>query len=339
MSYSGVWTLSEQKNGKVHSVSFELLNRGKSLAEKLNVPLSAVLLTAIYDEAEIQELIYRGADIVYVVVNPLLENFLVEPYQLVLDNLIDQFKPEIFIAAATTSGRTIMPYLAIKLHAGLTADCTTLDIEPETNNLLQQRPAIGGNILATIKTPIHRPQMATVRPKSMKPAPRDTSRTGDIIRVDVPDSCFVSRVKFESFVADKLQDMPIEEADTVVACGKALGKEDNMKCINELAGAVGAAVGSTREVVDRGWLPYSTQIGLSGKTVAPRLYFAVGISGAIQHLAGMQTAETIIAVNNDPDAQIFNVADFGIVGDLFEVIPAMAERLKKEAAKSDEAAQ
>jgi len=328
MSYAGVWTLSEQKNGKIHPVSYELLNRGKSLAQKLDVALSTVVLANNIPDSDLQELIYRGADQVYLVSHPQLEHFLVEPYQKSLQFLIEQYRPEIFIAAATTTGRTIMPYLASKIHAGLTADCTTLDIEPETRNLLQIRPAIGGNILATIKTPTARPQMATVRPKSMKPAPRDPNRKGCIIPVDVPAENMQSRIVYEDFVPDTSQEVAIEDADVIVAGGRALNKAENIALINDLAEAISAALGASREVIDRGWLAYPHQIGLSGKTVAPKLYFAIGISGAIQHLAGMQTAENIIAINNDADAQIFRVADFGLVGDLFEILPRLTEKIK-----------
>ena len=331
MTYKGVWTLSEQKHGKVHSVSYELLNRGRGLAEKLGVLLSTVLLGYDIPKTEIQELIYRGADRVYIVNHPLLEHFLAEPYQQVLTFMIEQYQPEIIIAAATTTGRTIMPYVATnKLFAGLTADCTVLDIEEGTNNLLQTRPAIGGNILATIKTPKARPQMATVRPKSMKPAERDPSRAGEIIAVELPPQMELrSRVKFEGFVPDSSQGVPLEDAEIVVSGGRGLAKGENFALIRELADTLGGGVGASRDAVDRGWIEYPHQIGLSGKTISPKLYLACGISGSIQHLAGMQTAETIVAINKDPDAQIFRLADFGIVGNLFEIVPVLIRKLRE----------
>lgn len=330
MSYRGVWTLSEQKSGTIHPVSFELLQRGRTLADKLNVPLSTMVLGHNLPDAELHELIYRGVDQVYVVNHPLLAHFLVEPYEQVLTFLIETYRPEIVIAAATTTGRTIMPYLAThKLFAGLTADCTVLDIEADTHNLLQTRPAIGGNILATIKTPQARPQMATVRPKSMKPAERDPQRTGEIVKVVLPpDLELTSRVTYEGFVPDSSQGVPLEEAEIVVSGGRGLAKGENFALIRELAQALQAGVGASRDAVDRGWIEYPHQIGLSGKTIAPKLYLACGISGAIQHLAGMQTAETIVAINKDPDAQIFRLADFGIVGNLFEVLPHLIRKLK-----------
>jgi len=330
MEYSGVWTLAEQRNGTIHSVSHELLNRGKELAEKLGVPLSAMLLGYQIAEEEMQELVYHGADRVYSVSHPMLASFLAEPYQHVITYMITTFAPEIIIAAATTTGRTVMPYVAANgMFAGLTADCTALDIEDGTGNLLQTRPAIGGNILATIKTPTARPQMATVRPKSMKPSERDTSRTGTIIPVKLPESMeLTSRVTFEQFVPDRSQEVPLEDADVVVAGGRGLKKGENFSLIRELAELLDAGVGASRDTIDRGWIEYPHQIGLSGKTISPKCYLACGISGAIQHLAGMQTSETIIAINTDPDAQIFRVADFGIVGDLFDVLPVLNKKLR-----------
>ncbi len=337
MSSTGVWVLSEQRNGTIHGVSYELLNRGRDVAQKLEAPLSALLLGHDLAQEEIQELIYHGADQVYVANHPLLEHFLAEPYQQVITYLIKTFQPEIMIAAATTTGRTIMPYVATNgIFAGLTADCTVLDIEEKTGNLLQTRPAIGGNILATIKTPTARPQMATVRPKSMKPSKRDNSRTGTIIPVELPpETTLTSRITFEQFVPDASQDMPLEDADVVVSGGRGLKKGENFALIRELAETLDAGVGASRDTIDRGWIEYPHQIGLSGKTISPKCYIACGISGAIQHLAGMQTADTIVAINNDPDAQIFRVADFGIVGDLFDVIPLLTQKLHALKAKED----
>ena len=221
-----------------------------------------------------------------------------------------------------------MPYVAAKADAGLTADCTVLDIEPETGNLLQTRPAIGGNILATIKTPCHRPQMATVRPRSTKPAPRQPGRKGRIIRRPAPSELLGSRMRRVDFIPSTDQH-GLQDADIVVAVGRGIKKGENVKLVAPLVQALGAALGASRDAVDRGWLSYPHQIGLSGKTVTPKLYLGLGVSGSIQHLAGMQTSETIVAVNSDPDAQIFRVADFGIVGDLFDVVPVLVERIKK----------
>jgi electron transfer flavoprotein alpha subunit len=281
----------------------------------------------------IQELIFYGADKVYLVENSILEHFLVEPYSNIVEYLINKYHPDIFIAGATTLGRTLMPYVAIKVNTGLTADCTELEIEEGTGNLLQIRPAIGGNILATIKTPRHRPQMATVRPKSIAIPERIEGRQGEILKIDVPSELLKSRTEILGTRNSVDEAMGLEDADKIVAGGRGLRKSDNFELVRELADLLSAAVGASRETVDRGWISYPHQVGLTGKTVSPKLYMAIGISGAIQHLAGMKTSENIVAINNDPEAQIFQVADFGIVGDLFEIVPAIIEEIRKR--KSD----
>lgn len=333
MSYHEIWTIAESECGQVRTVSYELLSRGRKLSDKAEQNLAAVLIGYPVTEEEAWELIYRGADKVYVVSDPSLEHFIVENYSNILANLISRYKPEIILAGATSSGRTLMPYTAVRVGAGLTADCTELDIEEGTGNLLQTRPAIGGNILATIKTPHHRPQMATVRPRSTRPAARDESRSGEIVYIDFEPAWFDGRVERLGFGENNEQDTNIQDADIIVAGGKGMKKAENMAVLRKLAECLGGAVGCSREVIDRGWMPYPHQVGLSGKTVTPRLYFAVGISGAIQHLAGMKTSEVIIAVNKDPDAPIFKVADFGIVGDLFEIVPLLCEKLEEGGAK------
>lgn len=326
--FGEVWTLGEQRNGEISSVSYELLNWGRELADKLGVKLSSVIIGyGVKDKVE--ELIYRGADKVYLVEHPLLEHFKSDAYAQVLERLVCEFKPEIFIASATTIGRTVMPILAAKIKTGLTADCTGLDIDPETKLLIQTRPAIGGNVMAMIKTPNHRPQMATVRPRSRKPLSRDTSRKGEIVFKEYPEEVYKSKIRFISFVKDELSETPLQEADIVVSGGKGLKGEKNFGMIRELARLLGGAVGASRSAVDMGWISYLHQVGLSGKTVNPRLYMAIGISGAVQHLAGMTSSETIVAINSDPEANIFKVCDFGIVGDLFEIVPLLIQKLKK----------
>ena len=333
MSHQGVWTMAEAKNGELQDVSFELLTRGRKLADKLEEELASVVIGNNITEEQAEELILRGADKVYLINAPELEDFIVENYTNILQDLIEEYKPEIILAAATTMGRTLMPYVAIKVDAGLTADCTGLDIEEETGNLLQTRPAIGGNILATIKTPEHRPQMATVRPKSTRPAPKDEDRTGEIVNIEFDPELIDGRVEKLCFHKNEEEDVNIQEADTVVAGGKGLKKAENFEMIREMADLLDGAVGASRDAVDRDWISYPHQVGLSGKTVTPNLYIAIGISGAIQHLAGMKTSDTIIAINEDPDADIFKVADFGIVGDLFEVVPRINKYLAEEASK------
>lgn len=326
---SEVWTFAEQRHGMVNQVSFELLNRGKKLTEKLNSPLASVILGYHIKKKSIDELILRGADKVYVVDNKHLANFLIEPYTRVLLSLLDEYNPHIFLAAATTLGRTLMPYIAIKKKTGLTADCTILDIEEGTDNLLQTRPAIGGNILAMIKTPDTKPQMATVRPHSTKPAIPDKKRKGKVIYKKYDDKIFKSRTKFIKFIKDESQQVAIQDAKIVVSAGRGIGKKEKFKMIDELAEIIGGAVGASRDVVDRGWKTYPHQVGLSGKTISPLLYIANGISGSVQHIAGIQSAENIIAINKEPDAQIFKLANLGIVGDLHEIVPLLIERLRE----------
>ena len=326
--YKGVWVLGEERNGVIHLVSYELLAWGRNLADKLGVDLACVILGEhVRDQA--QELIFRGADRVYFVNYAKLGVFRVDPYARIVAALIEKYRPEILLASATTMGRTLMPVLAAKIHTGLTADCTGLDVETSARLLLQTRPAIGGNVMATIKTPEHRPQMATVRPKSKKPLPRDPSRRGEIVEERFGEEYLQSRVRRLSFEPDETSETPIQDADVVVAGGKGLRDGKNFDLVFGLSKTFGGAVGASRTAVDQGWIPYSHQVGLSGKSVTPRLYVALGISGSAAHLAGMSSAEVIVAVNKDPGANIFKVADFGIVGDLFEIVPALLERLNE----------
>lgn len=327
MDHQGVWILAEQSTGRVLRISHELLTRGIELAQKRGGDLTAVIFGHDIHADDLQELIDRGADRVIACEAPALEHFLIEPYAACMLKLLEDEKPEIVIAGATTTGRTLLPYVAIRADAGLTADCTVLDIEPDTGNLLQTRPAIGGNILATIKTPDHRPQMATVRPRSTRPAPVQKGRRGKIDRIAAPKELLGGRMRRVDFIPNE-DEHSLQDADVIVTAGRGIKKAENLPLVQSLAESLDAALGATRDVVDRGWLSYPHQVGLSGKTVTPKLYVAVGVSGAIQHLAGMQTAEHIVAVNSDPDAQIFRVAELGIVGDLFEVVPVLTEKLQ-----------
>jgi electron transfer flavoprotein alpha subunit len=324
---SFVWTLAEQHDGRLKAVSFELLGRGRALADKLETKLASVVIGAGVDEAQLQELVQRGADEVYAIADPRLAGFVVETYSNLLAHLIKTYQPSIILAAATSLGRTLMPHVAVRVHAGLTADCTDLDIEPGTGHLLQTRPAIGGNILATIKSPDRRPQMATVRPKSSRPLPADPERVGKVIAVPLDDWLVDPRVKVLGYRGDAGGFVNLEEADVVVAGGRGMKKAENFAILHAIAQQLGGAVGATRDAVDRGWLGYPHQVGLSGKTISPRLYVGAGISGAIQHLAGIKTSETIVSINSDPDASLHKVADFGIVGDLFEVLRELQARL------------
>jgi electron transfer flavoprotein alpha subunit len=324
-----VWTIAEISEGLLKPVSFELLSRGRNLADKLGTSLVSIVLAGSARDDVLVELIERGADSVVCFADPALADFVCETFSRTIAALARERKPQIVLAAATTSGRTLMPHLAISLHAGLTADCTELDIEEGTGNLLQTRPAIGGNIMATIKTPDHRPQMSTVRPKSSRPLARDPERGGTIERLPLDPAFVDTRVRVLGMERDVADFENLEEAQVVVSGGRGLKKAENFKLVRDLAEALGGAVGASREAVDRGWISYPHQVGLSGKTISPKLYLCAGVSGAIQHLAGIKTAETIVSINADPEAPIHKLADFAVVGDLFEILPRLTARLKE----------
>ncbi len=326
--YQGVWVFCEQRKGEIQSVVYELLGEGRKLADELRTELSAVLLgNEVKDE--VNELFFRGADKVYLVDSPELGDYQDDPYTEVLSDLIRELKPAIVLTGATSIGRSLIPRVAVKLKTGLTADCTGLDIDKDKGLLVQTRPAFGGNIMATIVCPNHRPQMATVRHKVMKEAEVDRSRKGDLIEVKPKRSHLVSRTKLFDVVEELEETVNLSEADIIVSGGRGLGGAENFKLIQELALALGGAVGASRAAVDSGWIPYSHQVGQTGRTVSSKLYIACGISGAIQHLIGMRSSEIIVAINKDPDAPIFKVATYGVVGDLFEIVPALTKRFKE----------
>lgn len=325
-SYHGVWVFAEQWRGNLKSVTYELLTKGRELADTLKTDLSAICFG--HDIADIDRLIACGADKVFLTDSADLaanqEDLLT--YNLV--ELIKEYKPEIFIAGATALGRSFIPRVAAILNTGLTADCTGLDIDTEKRLLRQTRPTFGGNIMATIICPTRRPQMATVRPRVFKKGNPDDKRQGQIIKVDLKREGVTAKIKLLNFIDEVTETVKLEDADVIVAGGRGLGKAENFKLLGELAEALGAALGASRAAVDEGWIPYSHQVGQTGKTVCPRLYIACGISGAIQHLAGMQTSDVIVAINDDPNAPIFQVAHYGIVGDLFQVVPMMIKKLE-----------
>ena len=331
-AYKDVWVFCEQRKGKVQSVAWELLGEGGRLAKKLGCNLCGVLIGSNV-EKEAQAVIHRGAKKVYLVDTPELEHYLDEPYTNVLVELVNEYKPEIFLCGATTIGRSLISRVAINVMAGLTADCTGLDIDDEKKILLQTRPAFGGNIMATIITPNHRPQMATVRHKVMKEASVDTSRKGEIVKKNYDKKFLTSRTRILDIVEELESTVNLTEADIIVSGGRGVGSPENFKVIRELALTLNAAVGASRSAVDADWISYSHQVGQTGKTVCPKIYIACGISGQIQHLIGMQSSDIIVAINKDPDAPIFNIATYGIVGDLFEVVPALTKRFKETLCK------
>jgi electron transfer flavoprotein alpha subunit len=327
--YSGVWVFGEQIDGRVQGVVHELIGKGRELADKRGVALSVVLLGHGMDE-QANELLQYPVDSVLYVDDSELKHYASEPYARVVADLIKTRKPEIFLAGATSIGRSFLARVAVEVHTGLTADCTGLDITEE-GLLLQTRPAFGGNIMASILCQKHRPQMSTVRHKVMQSAVKDGGRGGKVEKLTAEGKLLVSRTKRLDFLPEIGDTVNLVDADIIVSGGRGMQKPENFVLIEKLAKCLGAAVGSSRAAVDAGWMPYSHQVGQTGKTVQPKLYIACGISGAVQHLVGMSSADRIIAINKDKDAPIFTVATYGVVGDLFEVIPAMIKELGGEA--------
>lgn len=328
-AYKGIWVFAEQHAGHTQSVAFELIAEARKLAQDLKEEVSAVLLGSGDLKAQAKELIEYGADKVYVASDAHLKNYLTEPYSEVIVELINKYKPEIFLLGATTTGRDLASRIAARIRVGLTADCTALDIDPEKKIIRQTRPAFGGNIMATIISPNYRPQMSTVRPKVFKKLQKDPSRKGEIIEVKPSISQKSLRTKIIEIIQSTEKKVNLAEAEIIVSGGRGIGCAENFKLIQGLADAIGGAVGASRATVDAGWISQFHQVGQTGKTVSPKLYIACGISGAIQHLAGMSSSDIIIAINKDPYAPIFDVATYGIVGDVLEVVPAMTKKFKE----------
>lgn len=329
MTNSGVFTFAEQVDGVLTNVSYELLGKARELAADLDDKVTAVLLGEnISDLAA--ELVAAGADRILFVDSPKLKFYRTEPYTQAMAYVVEEYKPEIFLIGATGIGRDLGPRVAARVHTGLTADCTSLEIDSESKELRMTRPAFGGNLMATILCSDHRPQMATVRPGVMVREVADPERQGEIVELDVSldeNSCYVEIEKIAKKIA---QHVDITEADVLVAGGRGVGSAENFEILQELADALGGEVAASRAVVDAGWQIKERQVGQTGKTVRPSLYIAIGISGAIQHVAGMEEADYIVAINKNPDAAIFNFADVGVVGDLFEIVPKLTQALKAE---------
>ncbi|QWR78487.1 FAD-binding protein [Candidatus Magnetomonas plexicatena] len=327
-AYKGVMVFAEQREGKVSQVAYELLSAGRRLADKLSVELFAVLLGA--QESEANELIKWGADKVYLCADSALTSFNDEPYTDIVSKVITDHKPEIVLTGATAIGRSFFPRVAARLHAGLTADCTSLEIEDGGRNLLAIRPAFGGNIMATIMCPDTRPQMATVRPKVMKKCACSTCHTGTIVNIDIPANGKCRTKVLETAKDADFCSINIQEAEVIVSGGRGLGNPKGFEMLKELAELVNGTLGASRAAVDEGWIPYNHQVGQTGKTVCPKIYIACGISGAVQHMVGMQSSDIIIAINKNAEAPIFNIANYGIVGDLYEIVPMLIKRIKEE---------
>ena len=324
--YQGVLVFGEQRSGVIAPVVYELIGKGRELADKLGERLECVVLGEDM-EAQADDLSSYGVDRVYLFDSPLVADFRDDPYTQLLTHLIKEMKPSIVLIGATSIGRSLAPRIATRLQTGLTADCTGLDIDSE-GHLLQTRPAFGGNVMATILCSNTRPQMATVRYKVMQRAEKSPDHVGEVIRKKVDDH-ILDRTRIRDILTEA-EEVSITEAQIIVSGGKGLGSPEGFKLIQELAEVLGGAIGASRLVVDEGWIPFKHQVGLSGKTVRPKLYIACGISGAVQHLAGMQTSDVIVAINKDSSAPIFKIADYGIVGDLYEVIPEIIKLLKNE---------
>jgi electron transfer flavoprotein alpha subunit len=325
--YNDVWVFIEHKRGRIANVSFELLGQGRKLADALGCKLSGMLLGKGVEECA-QEAIKYGADIVYLTDNPVLAEYRTDSYAAGAIHLIKKYRPEIVLFGATTQGRDFAGTVATTIYTGLTADCTGLDIDPETKFLQQTRPAFGGNIMATILCQRHRPQMATVRPKVFAMPEKDDTRTGEIIHEELPIAEDKVRTKILEFI-QVAETVNLMDAEIIVSGGRAVGGNDNFAIIRELADVLGGAVGASRAAVDAGWIPYEHQVGQTGRTVRPKIYLACGISGSIQHQAGMKTSDIIVAINKDPEAPIFNIATYGIVADLFQAIPMLTKAFKE----------
>lgn len=325
--YRNVAVFIEQHGGEIASVSYEMLGEGRKLADALGEKLIAIVAGHEMQNT-VEELVKYGADRVVYMDGPDLASFQDDPYAQVVSEFIDREKPAIMLAGATAIGRSFVPKVAARVYGGLTADCTKLEIDTERRLLLGTRPAFGGNLMATIIAPNHRPQIATVRHKVMKPAQRDEQRTGEVVVHRVEQDTLDIRTKLVDIVKEVESTVNITEADIIVSGGRGMGKPENLRMLFELAEVMGGAVGASRAAVDAGWIPYSHQVGQTGKTVCPKLYIACGISGSVQHMAGMQSSDYIIAINKDPDAPIFQVANLGIVGDALQVVPELTKALK-----------
>jgi electron transfer flavoprotein alpha subunit len=319
--YKDVWVYTEQRNGKLMNVALELLGEGHKLSREIGGRKVCAVLIGSETDHIVKELFAYGADVIYQIDNPLLKNYTTDGYTKVLTEAINKYLPEIVIFGATHIGRDLAPRVAARLDTGLTADCTKLDIDPVDKKLMQTRPAFGGNIMATIICPKNRPQMSTVRPGVMDKLEKDVNKKGELIKIDAKLKASDIRTNVLEVVKAAKALVSLTDADIICSGGRGLGDPSGFELIAKLAEKVGGVVGSSRAAVDAGWIDHSHQVGQTGTTVKPKIYFACGISGAIQHLAGMQTSDIIIAINKDPDAPIFEVADYGIVGDLYKVIP------------------
>lgn len=330
-----VFVIAEQRDGELQKVSTELIGKARELADDLGQEVYAILLGENV-KAKADVLIHHGADKVIVVDHPLVKEYVTEPYAKSIYTIVQRYEPEIVLFGATSIGRDLAPRLAARIHTGLTADCTGLEIDSETRLLRMTRPAFGGNLMATIVCQDYRPQMATVRPGVMTPMENDNDRKGEVIMEDVGLTDADMNVKIIEVAKEEKKKLDITEARVLVSGGRGLGGPEGFDLLAELAEAMEGEISSSRASVDAGWIEKARQVGQTGKTVRPDIYFALGISGAIQHLAGMEESGLIIAINKSDSAPIFDVADLGIVGDLNKVLPKLIEQYKKAKAAKEE---
>ncbi|MFP4267923.1 MAG: electron transfer flavoprotein subunit alpha/FixB family protein [Spirochaetaceae bacterium] len=326
--YKNIWVVAEVMDGEIQKVSYELLGAGKALADQAKSELWCVVMgSGVSNKSE--DLFTYGADVVLMVDDPRLEEFIEEDEAAVLVRMIEQYKPEVVVCGATTRGRALIPRVAVKANCGLTADCTGLTIDEETGDLFQTRPAFGGNIMATIRSSNHRPQMATVRPRVMNALEPDPSRKGRVIMENLGEGAEGSIKKILDVFHNSDNSMNLADAQFIISGGRGMKGPEGFKLLKSLAEKVNGAVGASRAAVDSGWVPYTHQVGQTGQTVQAQVYMACGISGQIQHLVGMQSCDLIIAVDNDPETPLMQMADIAIVGDLFEVIPAIVKEISR----------
>lgn len=325
--YKNIWVFVETECGKAKSVGYELINVARPLADEKACQLVAVVIGKNIEPVAVDAIRY-GADSAIVVDGDEYEYYTTDAFAKVVVALVEKYKPETLMIGATNNGRDLGPRVSCRLRTGLTADCTKIGIDEDTGNVAWTRPTFGGNLMATIMCPENRPQMGTVRPGVFKKGAYDESRTGEIVKEEIHVAPEEIRTKLIERVNEVAEAVNLEEAEIIVAGGRGIGSADNFKMLEELAEVLGGKVGCSRPVVEAGWMPQVRQVGQSGKTVSPKLYFAIGISGAIQHLTGIAGADTVVAINKDPDAPIFDVADYGIVGNFSEVVPAMIEAFK-----------
>lgn len=328
-AYKNVWVIAEQRHGMLTPVVIELLGEGRKLADEIGCELCAILLGQDVDNLA-DELIRFGADKVYYMNSPLLKNYTTDGYSKVIVDAINEHKPEIVLVGATHIGRDLAPRVASNLDTGLTADCTKLEIDPEDKKLKQTRPAFGGNLMATIVCPRTRPQMSTVRPGVMDKAHEDKNHKGEIIKLNYDLKPEDIRTEVVDIVRTKKELVSLTDAEFIVSGGLGIKEAKGFEMLQKLADRLEGVIGASRAAVDAGWIDHSHQVGQTGTTVKPKVYIACGISGAIQHLAGMQTSDIIIAINSNESAPIFDVADFGIVGDVYDVVPKLTELLNDD---------